>query len=76
MLAVDAKDIEQTYQEVTFGRDEPDLMVMNGKVLRGFDPSITHDSYGQPIYDGLVYYLTAKGIYPVNIEEEENDGGH
>ena len=59
--------MEAAYREVTFGYAEPDIMWMNGKLLKEMAVKngnpVENDSDGNPIYDGEVYCLTAKGIF-------------
>jgi hypothetical protein len=59
--------MEEAYRQVVFGYDEPDVMWMNGKLLKEMaiknGKPVENDSDGNPIYDGEVYCLTAKGIY-------------
>jgi hypothetical protein len=76
---MDSKDVEANYAQVIFGQDEPDLMVCNGALLKEMSAKeghpVTHDAFGQEIIDGLVYHITAKGIYPVRVEPEDEEAG-
>ena len=58
--------IKQTYQEVTFGYSEPDLMGCNGKTLLDMCEKLgdNHplDVDGNEINPSLGYWITPKGI--------------
>jgi hypothetical protein len=61
-------DVEKTFSEVTYGHDEPEMMIGNGEVMKymagKYGEKLTHDSNGNEIVDTQVYILTVKGIFP------------
>jgi hypothetical protein len=64
-----ADDIERSYQEITFGHDEPDIMYLSGKTLKYMAIQNGHpalaDSEGNLIRDNELYCLMADGIWLV-----------
>jgi len=61
------KTPEQIYSEVTFGRDEPEVIWILGKTLkemaRRLEKEVKADSDGQPIEDGAMYEISERGTF-------------
>jgi hypothetical protein len=67
---VKASDIERTYQETTFGFDEPEVVYLTGGSLKYFllkigDTATKHTTDGHLIVDSGFYCMTRKGIWLV-----------
>jgi hypothetical protein len=61
--------MERTYQETTFGLDEPQFLWITGKTLRLLasesGQTISVDSNGDSISDTELYLVDSGGIFPV-----------
>ena len=71
MGQADAEEREEemkTYQEITFGYDEPQIMWLTGATVKELEKSLGNriacDSNGDLIRDEELYVLTKEGIYP------------
>jgi len=61
--------VEQTYNEIMFGREEPNVMWILGRTLKALaieiGKPVTQDADANPIVDDELYRVTAEGIYLV-----------
>ena len=70
MTADNIEELYQSYQSVTFGYDEPEMMWLTGATAKylaeqgGHEPPTDDD--GKPLKDNELYCLTSKGIFRVD----------
>lgn len=64
-----ADQLEQLYQSLMFGHDEPEMMYLTGATLKLLAEQNGHpatkDDSGQPIKDTELYCVTSRGIFLV-----------
>lgn len=66
---MDANELEKSYQEITRGDSEPDVMYLLGRTIKEWDAlegvTRSETTDGFPIQDNWFYMVTRQGIWLV-----------